>query len=436
MYFLRELNERKKKLIINFFLSLIPLSFILGNLIINLNILIIIIISLLFFNKRILEFNFSIIEKSVLIFFVFTLFTGLWNHITIYSQDVNDDNVVILKSILLLRFLFFVIIIRFLVQHNIFNFRWFFLSALFFTVFVGVDIIYQFLFSKDIFGIEPATPRKLSGPFAEELIAGGYIQRFSIFSFFSLPLFLKIKQPYLSIILSILFCVFLFSIILSGNRMPLLLFLFSIFLVLLFEKNTRKYLLSIIFCIFVIFSLSYLFNNQVKTNFDHLSRNLGKIVTIFLMDTGLQEKKPIKGDVPLYYQEFRSFYETWKLNKYIGGGVKSYRENCKKRRSISNYEREDCNTHPHNYYLEIISDLGLTGLILALFIFSAVIYKSINQNYVKSNYSNKIMIAVLFVFAAEIIPIRSSGSFFTTGNASFIFFLLAILLGSLKKYNH
>ena len=35
------------------------------------------------------------------------------------------------------------------------------------------------------------TGRKLSGPFGDELVAGGYIQRFSLFSFFLVPLFLK-----------------------------------------------------------------------------------------------------------------------------------------------------------------------------------------------------------------------------------------------------
>ena len=36
---------------------------------------------------------------------------------------------------------------------------------------------------------KPQDGRKLGGPFGDELIAGGFIQRFSIFSFFLLPLF-------------------------------------------------------------------------------------------------------------------------------------------------------------------------------------------------------------------------------------------------------
>ena len=40
------------------------------------------------------------------------------------------------------------------------------------------------------------------------------------------------------------------------------------------------------------------------------------------------------------------------------------------------FERVKCNTHPHNYYLEIMSDIGLVGLSLVLVIFASVIYKS------------------------------------------------------------
>ena len=41
-----------------------------------------------------------------------------------------------------------------------------------------------------IFGFK-GIKNNLAGPFGDELIAGGYIQRFSIFSFFLIPYFIK-----------------------------------------------------------------------------------------------------------------------------------------------------------------------------------------------------------------------------------------------------
>ena len=433
MHLTQEFLKEKKNFIINFFISLIPLAFILGNLLINLNILLIVIFSLLFYYKKINFYNFFKNEKLIVSFFIFVLLTGIWNHIETYSKIDNDENVVILKSFFLIKFLFLIIIMTYLVQEKIFNFKWFFLSCAFCSSFVSLDIIYQLLFSKDIFGIEPLTQRKLSGPFGDELIAGGYIQRFSIFAFFSIPLFLKVKQPYLSIFIGFLFVLFFLSIILSGNRMPLILFLLAIFFILIFEKKARKYLIPIFLTAFLLFGTSYFLNDQVKTNFNNLTKSVKSIVKVFLIDVGKKDQVLTKVEVPLYYQEFRSFYETWKMNKFIGGGVKSFRENCKTREIKNTFERINCNTHPHNYYLEIMTDLGIVGLIFILIIFIKVIIQSFLQNYKDTSYSNKAIVAILFLFIVEIIPIRSSGSFFTTGNITFIFLLFSILLGSLKK---
>ena len=426
-------SSERKNFVINFFISLIPVAFILGNLSINFNILLIIIFSLIFYFKKIDFYNFIRDEKILVSFFIFVIFTGVWNHVETYSKIENDENVVILKSFLFLKFLFLTIIMTYLVREKIFNFKWFFLSCAFCSAFVSVDIIYQLLFSKDIFGIEPLTQRKLSGPFGDELIAGGYIQRFSIFAFFSIPLFLKIKQPYLSIFIGFLFVLFFLSIILSGNRMPLILFLLTILFILIFEKNVRKYVIPIFLISFLLVGSSYIFNKQVKINFDHLTRNIKSIINVFLIDVGKKDQILTKVEVPLYYQEFRSFYETWKMNKFIGGGVKSFRENCKIREIKNTFERINCNTHPHNYYLEIMTDLGIVGLIFILIIFIKVIIQSFLQNYKDTSYSNKAIVAILFLFIVEIIPIRSSGSFFTTGSITFIFLLFSILLGSLKK---
>ena len=120
--------------------------------------------------------------------------------------------------------------VRFLVSEkslilSCFSYHLYFLQPL-----VSIDIIYQLIFTKDIFGIEPMTPRKLSGPFADELIAGAIFKDFFYFFIFALPLFLKLKQPYLRFFGNYI-VIFLVSIILSGNRMPLLLFLFFNFLI-------------------------------------------------------------------------------------------------------------------------------------------------------------------------------------------------------------
>ena len=65
-----------------------------------------------------------------------------------------------------------------------------------------------------------------------------------------------------------------------------------------------------------------------------------------------------------YVKEFNAGYQTWLENKFIGDGVKSFKKNC----PIANVK--NCGAHPHNYYLEILADLGLVGFVL---IFSSFI---------------------------------------------------------------
>ena len=93
--------------------------------------------------------------------------------------------------------------------------------------------------------------------------------------------------------------------------------------------------------------------------------------------------------------------------------------------------------HPHNYYLEILTETGLIGFILILLVFTITLYITFfkkyftNSNLVQNNY----MIPFIFLFIVEIFPIKSTGSFFTTGNATYLFLILGILIGLTRKEN-
>ena len=95
-----------------------------------------------------------------------------------------------------------------------------------------------------------------------------------------------------------------------------------------------------------------------------------------------------------------------------------------------------CSNHPHNYYLEILTDLGVVGFAITLIISSIFIgfliknYNLLNQN----NLKNLFLLATTISLFLEVFPIKGTGSIFTTNNATYIIILSGILL-SYKNIN-
>ena len=437
MSFFSKINFNKKNYF-NLLLAFFPLSFIAGNMIININVILFILSAIIIFRKTLFRAEYFLLDKLIFLFFFLILFNGAFNDLQIYINDKKFSDwrggfETVKKSLFFLRYLLLYLVLRFLIEKKIVNLKLFFITCSISSLFVCFDIFYQYKFGQDIFGYQTlGTGRKLGGPFGDELIAGGFIQRFSLFTFFVLPLFFtNISKSLSKYLIPILFIIFLVGIILSGNRMPLILFVFSIFLILLFNRQVRKYLLPFVIIFTVLFSIIFNLNLEVRTNFLNFYKQVSKLTLIVLnKDLGNQR-------VPQYFKEFSSFYDTWLLNKYIGGGVKNFRYYCHIRPNIDRNSNFICNMHPHNYYLEILTETGLIGFLLCLSIFILVIYISLIKKYFLNSPLNKnnILVPFIFLFLVEIFPLKSTGSFFTTGNTTYIFLIMAILVGIIRNEN-
>jgi len=134
-----------------------------------------------------------------------------------------------------------------------------------------------------------------------------------------------------------------------------------------------------------------------------------------------------------YVLHFNSGAQVWKKNKIYGGGIKSFQLNCE---FIKN---QTCNSHPHNYILEILTDTGIVGLVLiySIFFLSLISYFKFYINKFNSELRFISMPFFLITFF-EFFPLRSSGSFWTTNNAVVIFLMLAFLINvsKLKSFNN
>lgn len=426
---------------VNILIALIPISFIAGNLIINLNILLIILFSFFFFKNEIFSIKYITVDKLIIFAFSFVLVSGFFNTAQILLNEENIQNFKVLtKSISYQRYLLLYLIVRFLVEKDELNFKYFFISSFFCSSFVCLDLIYQFIFGVDIFGYKELASvySKFSGPFGDELIAGSYLQKFGFFSFFFIPFFLQIKNKKILYISTItIFILMFFSMIIAGNRMPFILFIGILLLVFLLEKKTRKYFLAISFTTALTFSLTYSLNVSTKTYFNQFFYSAIEIknssINFFTKDFSEEEKKLFEEDPQLfipntYVKEFYSGVATWKENKILGGGVDSFYSNCIK---VIN----DCASHPHNYYLEILSELGIIGLVTFILIFIKIFYDTFCCKYLRKMEFNYILIPFMYLFLVEVFPIKTTGSFFTTSSASFFFFIVAVNVALSKRAN-
>ena len=413
-------------------LALLPFSYIAGNMIININIILIILSAILIFRKNLFQLKFFIIDKLILSFFTLIIISGIINDYYFYTEKLEWLGYfsTTLKSILFLKYLFLYLCLRFLFENDFLNLKFFFIGCLISSLFVCFDLLYQLYFGKDIFGFpKPGVGRKLGGPFGDELIAGSFIQRFSIFSFFLIPIFYKKElNKYLKYVISFLFLIFFIGITISGNRMPLILFLFTICLVILFQKETRKYLLSFVISFSLIFIVIITLSKDIRDNFGVFRVEITNIIKSI-------GKNGVSENSPHYLKEFASFYETWKINKYLGGGIKNFRYYCHVRENIPKDSKFICNMHPHNYYLEILTETGLVGLLISGTLFFLILYTTLVKKYFLRSplNNNNMIIPFIFLFVAEIFPLKSTGSFFTTGNATYLFLIIGILLALTMK---
>ena len=466
--------DLKKLSLVEILFYILPITFVLGNLILSINFLLCIIFGLIVIRKEQLIWRFKQSYWILIVFFLylFLLTTiqfsdyAVWTEIAVKSffenpeaisppvshvDQLNLENHPIFKSLLLSRFVILVIVTDILFYNEKLKLKKFFLVSLICTSFVSLDIIFQYIFGFDLFGLK-SSGRWHSGPFGDELIAGSFLQKFSLLSFFYIFYINKSKNLNNPLIIFLIFSHAL-AIALSGNRMPFLLFLFASLLIILLIKNFRFVMSSglIIFLVVFIgvskhnpkigaayqsfFEQSNVFNilkykkNSKEKNINEVQKDKkvekhsfgpNKVTADFLRTTG-------------HGRIYLTAIEMWKEKPILGHGLKSFRFKCWE--IMLRIDGLACSNHPHNYYLELLSEVGIIGFLLMLAFFAILIKKSFNY-FRKNNFANSekyLLISLFLVFFLEIWPLRSSGSFFTTWGSTLFWLIVSLLCANLEK---
>ena len=91
-----------------------------------------------------------------------------------------------------------------------------------------------------------------------------------------------------------------------------------------------------------------------------------------------------------------------------------------------------CNTHPHQIYFEFLSEHGIFGTILLLFIFYKLILSKIKNNIMKLNYTQ---LGSFIFLVLTFLPLLPSGAFFSSYSLLIFMINLSIFYAFNSKSN-
>ena len=404
---LNKQNFNSDKILLFFFLTF-PIALILGNLIINLYI---ILIGTIYFVSN---FNLNFLRNKtfqILIFFLISLIINL-----IFTSNLELSYLRVLKFCFVI---FFILSFKHLCGLNksydkIIYKTWFFILLI-----VIIDLLIEFSFGQNSLGMKSYMPGRLAGFFDDELVVGYFYLGF-IFYFFSFIYKNYNKSNFL--ILTLYFLIILISLII-GERSNLIKLSIGISLIV-FLVLDLSILKKIIFSIIIV-TISITF---VMTNQSYKSRYYDQIKQLFQPD-GLD--KYLKTSE--YGAHYNTAYKMFQSNKIFGVGIKNYRvETFKEKYRSDDYRhsRTSVKTHPHQIHFEFLAETGLFGYSAFLMFIFYSLFLSI-KNYYK--FRNIYQLSAIIFVLMSLIPYLPSGSFFSSFNSSIFWLNYAIMMGYLDR---
>jgi len=388
----RFINNSKNNLFIDFFIYLIPIAIIAGQAPLN---VISILVSIIFFFLILKKKKYNQL-KNYLFFLFFLILFFLINLFFSVDPYLSFSSMI---GIIRYFIVFLAIVYSF---KNIENFRFNFTRILFLaTLFVTLDSYIQYFFYKDIFGYKILGSR-LTGPFGTEQVVGAYVTKFIFLSF----LFLLQKKIKIKYILVIALPAFIL-VVLSQERSSSIMFLLS--LILLFSYCSIRPLIKLGLFSFILVFLFLLFNyNSAFT------------------ERFINEPKKYYKDNH-HKAHFLTAIEIFKNNKLIGSGIKTFRVECQKSEYTninSIYSENRCTTHPHNFYLEILSETGILGIMILLILNFYIFFQIIKNFLSKRNHRDEILL-IFCGFFILFWPLQTTGAFFSSWNGVFYWIFFA-----------
>ena len=345
--------------------------------------------------------------------------------ILILSSLLSNNILISLKnSLFYFRFGIFSLCFWYLLENNKNILKYLFFSILLCYSSLIIDGYFQYFSGKNLFGYPLYNDYRVSSFFGSELILGSYLARFFPI-FFGLFIYLD-KSKKNKLMLFLITIIFILSeglIFISGERLALFFMNLSAIYIILMIKEYKIYRLSTyILSLFLIFILLNFVPKSKERFIDQtiydFTRNTDKVYVF---------SKP---HTDMYITAYKMFLD----NKFFGVGPRQFRNKCDQY-PVSEYS---CETHPHNTYIELLSEAGIFAFLIVFILFIILIYISIKHfifKFIKGkkNIINDLEVCLFSALIISLWPFSPSGSFFNNWMSIVYYFPVGLLLWQRSK---
>lgn len=368
-------------------------------------------------------------QKFDLILNKFSIYFYIFYVICIISSLISSDILFSLKSSLpYVRLIIFCHLVSYLLQQNNKILEYFYISCSITFIILCNNALIEYFFGHNIFFQNLHVTGRISSFFYEEKILGSYLSR--LFPLYIALALVQKKNFIFNFVSMFVTILILISIIISGERAATYFLILSFFFMMVFFNNFKKIKILFLLVFTLIFIIFF-------SNFFETTKPLRDRLFIGPYEEIFSNKEKVLLFTAKHDSHMRTALKAFVDKPLLGHGPRSFRKICQ----IKFYQVGDfpCNTHPHNFYIQLLSETGLVGFSFLFYLLVFFCFKSIKYLLVKYfskkpyiEYTN-FQLSLLSSVLITIFPITTNGNFFTNNLMILYFFPLGFLFYSYAK---
>ena len=379
--------------------------------------------------------------KLFIVFNLYIILTSLLSENVLYSLKT---------SLSYFRFGLFCLSVWLVLDHKPSTIKYLFFSMLFIYSFLVLDGLKQFFTKENFFGMYLGSGHRVTSLFGDDAKLGSYLSRM-LPMFFASLIFLNKENNNTNknyfYYFSFLFILVDILIFITAERTSLFIVNFAAIILIITLINFKKLRFITLILSISIFSIISIYYPAAKIRIvdqtlDQIGIDKNKVRKFLSTDktykehTGVDYNNDNKKYVfsKKHHEIYQTSFKIYKDNVYFGIGPKNFRKFCNK----ANYKvGSGCSTHPHNIYVQILTETGTIGFIYLLSIFLIIsfyfIFHTYRMYFKKKPIFNDFQISLLVCIFISVWPLMPSGNLFNNWISVIYFYPVGFLIWTLNR---